>query len=136
MSIDRAEQKAQASRHAPSHDRTDEAGAPDYTGRIGSFEVEVREGASGSLLLRPDDGHALELQVDGDTLRIRWDGRALRLDAPEADLRMGARNIELHGEDSVAISAGREVDIHSKADVEVRADHHVNLWGHGVRVGD
>lgn len=60
----------------------------------------------------------------------------MRLTAPDASLTLDAQDIELKARKTLSLDAGDEVDIHSGVDVEVRADHHVNLWGHGVLVGD
>jgi hypothetical protein len=111
--------------------------APDWQGRVGEFEVQVRGGAErGTLLLTPPEGQTLEIRIDHGELTLNYAGPTVRLSAPDAHLEMGARSISIKAEETVEVHGGKEVDIHSRVDVEVRADHHVNLWGHGVNVGD
>ena len=106
-------------------------------GSIGTYTIEVeRSERGGSLCLRPQNGQALLIEVQGDRLTVRYEGPELRLEAPNAEMKLAARNIELNADERVTVHGGQEVDLHSGVDVEVRADHHVNLWGHGVRVGD
>jgi hypothetical protein len=108
-----------------------------FSGSVGAFRVDVREGdQGGTITLVPQDGASVELVIRGNELTMRWGGPLVRLEAPGADLTLAAKNLHLRAEESVTVEARREVDIHSGVDVEVRADHHVNLWGHGVLVGD
>jgi hypothetical protein len=110
---------------------------PEWEGELGAFHVDVRrEDAGGALTLRPAGGEALVLSVRGDTLSIRWEGRALEIAAPGADLALRAKNVTIEAQETLALHGAGEVDVHSRQDVEIRADHHVNLWGHGVLVGD
>ncbi len=110
---------------------------PAFSGQVGAFRVDVvGDDRSGTVTLVPRDGAAVELVIEGDSLTMRWAGPEVRLEAPAADLTLAAKNVHLRAEDSITVEAHREVDIHSGRDVEVRADHHVNLWGHGVLVGD
>ena len=110
---------------------------PDWEGRIGHFEVEVRAGAErGTLLLRPPDGESVEIRLEAGLMTIRYEGPGVQLTAPQARMELAARSIALSAEETVEVHGGKEVDIHSGIDVEVRADHHVNLWGHGVNAGD
>lgn len=116
--------------HAP-------APLPDWEGRIGHFQVEVRKGDEhGTLVLTPPQGQALEIRLEGGRMTLRYEGPSVQLSAPDAHLELAARSIALSAEETVEVHGGKEVDIHSGVDVEVRADHHVNLWGHGVNVGD
>lgn len=113
------------------------ADAVAYEGRVGAFTVEVRtEAGGGALVLRPDAGAPLVLRVQGDALVLEYAGPEVRLVAPGADLDLGARNVTIRAEETLALSGRREVDVHSGEDVEIRADHQVNLWAHGVLVGD
>lgn len=108
-----------------------------WTGEIGSFEVEVLRDATGGILcLRPQQGAELRIEVRGDALTVHYAGPEVRLSAPDAALTLEAEDIALKARRVLSMDAGEEVDIHSGVDVEVRADHHVNLWGHGVLVGD
>lgn len=108
-----------------------------WTGEVGAFEVVVRRDAGGgTLCLRPSQGAELRIEVRGDALTLHYAGPEVRLSAPEASLKLEAEDIELTARRTLSMGAGEEVDIHSGVDVEVRADHHVNLWGHGVLVGD
>ena len=125
---------------------------PDFGGDLGDFRVEVRgNAAGGAISLRPSSGADVRIVIQGDTLTMHWDGPQVRLEAPAAehlihqgittiivgpDMTLAARNLHLRAEETFTVEARREVDIHSGTDVEVRADHHVNLWGHGVLVGD
>ena len=109
----------------------------EWTGRVGEFSVEVQTTAEGgALILRPDAGSPLLLRIRGDALEINYAGPSVRLLAPEADLQLGARNVSIRAEETLSLSARREVDVHSGEDVEIRADHQVNLWAHGILVGD
>ena len=113
--------------------------APDalWSGDVGAFEVEVQGDASGGLLcLRPPQGAELRIEIRGDALTLHYAGPEVRLTAPDARLTLDAQDIQLKARRTLSLDAGEEVDIHSGVDVEVRADHHVNLWGHGVLVGD
>jgi len=108
-----------------------------FEGRVGEFLVEVRnDGDGGSLVLTPAAGAPLVLTIKGDTLEMRYAGPEVRFVAPDASMRFEAKNVAITAQDTVAIHAGREIDLHSAEDVEVRADHQVNLWAHGVIVGD
>ncbi|GEM_PF-1994401 len=110
---------------------------PTFSGQVGAFRVDVLASEDGGTVsLVPRAGAAVELVIRGDALTMRWAGPEVRLEAPAADLTLAAKNVHLRAEDSITVEAHREVDIHSGRDVEVRADHHVNLWGHGVLVGD
>ncbi len=114
-----------------------QAPLPDWEGRVGHFQVEVRAGDErGTLVLRPPDGQVVEIRLEAGTMTLRYEGPEVRLTAPEAKVELAARSISLNAEETVEVHGGQEVDIHSGIDVEVRADHHVNLWGHGVNVGD
>lgn len=111
--------------------------APEWTGDVGAFEVQVeRTAQGGSLVLRPAEGAPLRIEIRGDALTLHYAGPQVRLTAPDASLTLDAQDIELKARKTLSLDAGDEVDIHSGVDVEVRADHHVNLWGHGVLVGD
>ena len=113
------------------------APSPDWEGRVGHFEVEVRAGdEKGTLVLRPPDGEAVEIRLEQGRMTLRYTGPEVQLTAPDARVELAARSIALTAEQTVEVHGGQEVDIHSGVDVEVRADHHVNLWGHGVNVGD
>ncbi len=104
---------------------------------IGDFQVELSgDGRGGTLTLTPPEGEALEITIEGGTLKLQYSGPRLQVSAPDAAIEFAARSIDLSAEESVSIQGGREVDIHSGVDVEVRADHHVNLWGHDVLIGD
>lgn len=104
---------------------------------IGDFRIDLDgDKRGGSLVLTPPEGEALEITIEGGTLKLQYGGPRLQVSAPDAAIAFNARSIDLTAEDSVSIEGGREVDIHSGVDVEVRADHHVNLWGHDVLVGD
>lgn len=110
---------------------------PDWEGRVGHFQVEVRAGDErGTLRLRPPDGEVLEIRLEEGRMTLRYQGPSVQLTAPEAHVELAAKSIALSAEETVEVHGGKEVDIHSGVDVEVRADHHVNLWGHGVNVGD
>jgi uncharacterized protein (DUF2345 family) len=105
--------------------------------QIGDFKIELhREDRGGTLVLTPPSGQALEITIEGDRLSLQYTGPRIEISAPEAAIEFSARTIELKAEESVIVHGGKEVDIHSGVDVEVRADHHVNLWGHNVLVGD
>ncbi len=111
--------------------------ARDFDGRVGDFHVEVRGGTEGGeLVLTPSAGAPLRMVIQGDRLEMTWDGPSVSLSAPDAEMELAARNIKLTAEDTVAIHGRKEVDVHSTVDVEIRADHQVNLWAHGVLVGD
>jgi len=111
--------------------------ARDFEGRVGDFRVEVRGGADGGeLILTPTAGSPLRMVIQGDRLEMTWDGPSVSLSAPDAEMELAAKNITLTAEDTVAIHGRKEVDVHSTVDVEIRADHQVNLWAHGVLVGD
>jgi hypothetical protein len=104
---------------------------------IGDFQVELSgDERGGTLTLTPPEGDALQITIEGGTLKLQYGGPRLQVSAPGAAIEFAARTIELSAEESVSIQGGREVDIHSGVDVEVRADHHVNLWGHDVLIGD
>ncbi len=108
-----------------------------WTGDVGTFSIEVqRDEAGGTLCLRPPMGQELRIEIRGDVLTLRYAGPEVRLTAPDASLTLDAQDIEIRARRTLSLEAGEEVDIHSRVDVEVRADHHVNLWGHGVLVGD
>jgi hypothetical protein len=108
-----------------------------WSGDVGEFEVEVhRHKDGGTLCLRPREGAELRIELRGDVLSLNYAGPEVRLTAPDARLTLDAEDIELKARKTLSMDAGEEVDIHSGVDVEVRADHHVNLWGHGVLVGD
>ncbi len=108
-----------------------------WTGDVGAFSIEVqRDEAGGTLCLRPPMGQELRIEIRGDVLTLRYAGPEVRLTAPDASLTLDAQDIEIRARRTLSLEAGEEVDIHSRVDVEVRADHHVNLWGHGVLVGD
>jgi len=105
--------------------------------QIGDFKIELhREDRGGTLVLTPPSGQSLEITIDGDRLHLQYTGPRIEVSAPDAAIEFSARTIDLTAEESVTVHGGREVDIHSGVDVEVRADHHVNLWGHNVLVGD
>jgi hypothetical protein len=95
-----------------------------------------REQRGGTLVLTPPSGQALQISIDGDHLSLQYSGPRIEISAPDAAIEFAARSIALQAEDCVTVHGGKEVDIHSGVDVEVRADHHVNLWGHNVLVGD
>lgn len=104
---------------------------------VGDFRIEVHgDKQGGTLSLTPTEGQALEITIEGGTLKLKYEGPRLQVSAPTATIEFAARSIDLRAEETVSVHAGREVDIHSGVDVEVRADHHVNLWGHDVLVGD
>ncbi len=108
-----------------------------WRGDVGEFDVEVQRRADGgTLCLRPREGAELRIELRGDALTLHYSGPEVRLTAPDAKMTLDAEDIELKARRTVTVEAGEEVDIHSGVDVEVRADHHVNLWGHGVLVGD
>ena len=108
-----------------------------WSGDVGEFAVEVRrDQAGGTLCLKPRQGAELRIEVRGDALTLHYAGPEVRLTAPDATLTLEAEDIALKARKTLSVDAGEEVDIHSGVDVEVRADHHVNLWGHGVLVGD
>ncbi len=108
-----------------------------WKGGVGAFSIEVqRDEAGGTLCLRPPMGQELRIEIRGDVLTLRYAGPEVRLTAPDASLTLDAQDIEIRARRTLSLEAGEEVDIHSRVDVEVRADHHVNLWGHGVLVGD
>ncbi len=96
----------------------------------------LRSDHGGELHLQPADGAALRIELHGDALTLHYAGPEVRLQAPDAKLELRARDIHLQAEQTLSLEGREEVDIHSRADVEIRADHHVNLWGHGVQVGD
>ncbi len=126
---------ASSKAHADLHVLTPTAAA--FEGEVGAFRVEVHgNGEGGTVTLVPQEGAAVRLAIQGDTLTMSWDGPRVRIEAPAADMTLAAKNLHLQAEESFTVEARREVDIHSGSDVEVRADHHVNLWGHGVLVGD
>ncbi len=111
--------------------------AAEWAGDLGRFTVEVHRSAQGGeLRLQPPEGAALRIELRGDTLTLHYEGPEARLQAPDAKLELSARDIRLEAEQTLSLEGREEVDIHSRADVEIRADHHVNLWGHGVQVGD
>jgi hypothetical protein len=104
---------------------------------VGDFQIEMRrEQRGGTLVLTPPSGQALQINIDGDRLSLRYSGPRIEISAPDAAIEFAARSIDLRAEDCVTVHGGKEVDIHSGVDVEVRADHHVNLWGHNVLIGD
>jgi hypothetical protein len=116
---------------------TPDAAEPRFAGEVGAFRVEVHGDArKGTITLSPESGAGVRIIIQGDTLTMQWDGPKVRLEAPAADMTLAARNLHLQIEESFTVEARREVDIHAGVDVEIRADHHVNLWGHGVLVGD
>ncbi len=104
---------------------------------LGDFQIEMRrERHGGTLVLTPPSGQALQINIDGDRLCLKYSGPRIEISAPDAAIEFAARSIDLKAEDCVTVHGGKEVDIHSGVDVEVRADHHVNLWGHNVLIGD
>ena len=104
---------------------------------VGEFRIELRgDRQKGSLSLSAPEGTTLHIIIDKGTLKLEYGGPRLQVSAPDAAIEFSAQSIELRAEDNVCVHAGREVDIHSGVDVEVRADHHVNLWGHNVLIGD
>lgn len=108
-----------------------------WQGRVGEFDVRVeRTAEGGALVLRPPKGEPLVVRIQGDALEFTYGGPAVRFSAPGADLELAARNVAIRAEETVTVHGGREVDLHSGEDLEVRADHQVNLWAHGVLVGD
>lgn len=113
------------------------AAASEILEPIGDFQIEMRrEQRGGTLVLTPPSGQALQISIDGDHLSLQYSGPRIEISAPDAAIEFAARSIALQAEDCVTVHGGKEVDIHSGVDVEVRADHHVNLWGHNVLVGD
>jgi len=105
--------------------------------QIGDFKVELHRAVrGGTLVLTPPSGQALAITIEGDRLQLQYTGPRIEVSAPNSAIEFAARTIDLKAEESVTVHGGREVDIHSGVDVEVRADHHVNLWGHNVLVGD
>ncbi len=109
----------------------------DYVSEVGDFRVEVRKDeGGGSLVLSPSEGASLVLRIQGDSLELAWTGPKVTLSAPGADMELAAKNVTIRAEDTVAIHGCHEVDLHSGEDVEIRADHQVNLWAHGILVGD
>ena len=116
-----------------------EQSTPDHAlkAEVGDFRIEVHgDKQGGTLSLTPTDGQALQITIEGGTLKLQYEGPRLQVSAPTATIEFAARSIELRAEETVSVHGGREVDIHSGVDVEVRADHHVNLWGHDVLIGD
>jgi uncharacterized protein (DUF2345 family) len=104
---------------------------------VGDFRIEVLgDKQGGTLNLIPTNGQALQITIEGGSLKLQYEGPRLQVSAPTATMEFAAQNIELLAEETVSVHGGREVDIHSGVDVEVRADHHVNLWGHDVLIGD
>ena len=110
---------------------------PAWEGRLGAFEVQVeRTESGGALVLTPAEGQSLRIRIEGGTLELDYQGPSVRFSAPQADLELAARNVTIRAEDTVSLHGRREVDLHSGEDLEIRADHQVNLWAHGVLVGD
>jgi len=134
--VEAAEMSAKKSPVFELAEAKDSAG-PELEAEIGDFRVEIDgDRRGGTLTLTPPDGEALEITIEGGALKLQYGGPRLQISAPDAAIEFAARSIDLNAEESVSIQGGREVDIHSGVDVEVRADHHVNLWGHDVLIGD
>ncbi|MBJ93269.1 MAG: hypothetical protein CMP23_02205 [Rickettsiales bacterium] len=122
---------------APSESAVAVGPEPTQLGSLGAFQISMEGDANGGTLsLTPPTGEALHLIIQGDCLKLDFRGPRLEVAAPDAAIAFRGRSIELQGSERIRLESDREVDIHSGVDVEVRADHHVNLWGHGVLVGD
>ena len=108
-----------------------------FDGQVGGLRVQVLGSEDqGTLVLTPPAGEALEIRLEDGRLTLAYSGPEVQITAPDASLDLQARRIGLKADETIEVHAGKEVDIHSRVDVEVRADHHVNLWGFGVQVGD
>jgi len=112
------------------------APAPSFEGDVGAVRVEVHPGPEGAVVLRPPNGHELRIEIRGDAMSLRWAGPELRVEAPDGQVTLAGRNVAIEAEQTLSLRAGEEVDVHSRVDVDIRADHHVNLWGQGVLAGD
>jgi hypothetical protein len=106
--------------------------APAYEGDVGEVRVEVRQDA---VVLRPPAGRELRIEIRGDAMTLVWGGD-VAVQAPDGELRLQGRDVVVQADKTLSLHAGEEVDVHSRVGVEIRADHHVNLWGHGVHAGD
>lgn len=108
----------------------------DFLEEVGGLTVHLHgDKDRGEIVLMPPEGGRLAIRIEGGRLVMEWTGDRVELRAPAGTLALSAKRVEIQAEE-VAMTGTKGVAIQSGQDVEVRADHHVNLWGIGIRAGD